>query len=141
MERRLLDLCQYRLQKAIGDLETAEQNLQNNKVSQSIDRSYYAMFHAVRALLALSKLDSKNHSGVISFFNRHYIKPGKIEPDYSKMLADAFEIRNDSDYDDFYIAAREDAQVQLENAKKFLQRTREYIETVIKKEEAGEKQE
>lgn len=56
------------------------------------------------------------------------------------MLSNAFDIRNDSDYDDFYIAPREDAQIQLENAKKFLKRIREYIETVIKKEKTGEKQ-
>lgn len=32
------------------------------------------------------------------------------------MLADAFDIRNESDYNDFYIAAREDAQIQLDRA-------------------------
>jgi uncharacterized protein (UPF0332 family) len=56
------------------------------------------------------------------------------------MLSNAFDIRNDSDYDDFYIAPREDALIQLENAKKFLKRIREYIETVINKEKTGEKQ-
>jgi uncharacterized protein (UPF0332 family) len=140
MEKRLLDLSAYRLEKAADDLDTADLMFKNNKLSQSINRSYYSMFHAVRALLALSVLDSKKHTGVISFFNKHYIKPGKIEPEYSKMLSNAFDIRNDSDYDDFYIAPREDAQIQLENAKKFLKRIREYIETVINKEKTGEKQ-
>ena len=92
------------------------------------------MFHAARSLLALDKFDSKKHTGVISFFNQHYIKTGKIEPEYSKMLTAAFKIRNKCDYNDFYIAAREDAQIQLENAKKFLKRLEEYIETVINKE-------
>lgn len=140
MEKRLLDLSAYRLEKAADDLDTADLMFKNNKLSQSINRSYYSMFHAVRALLALAILDSKKHSGVISFFNTHYIKPGKIEPEYSKMLSNAFDIRNDSDYDDFYIAPREDALIQLENAKKFLKRIREYIEIVINKEKAGEKQ-
>jgi len=135
MEERLLNLSKYRLEKAKGDLETAELNLKGNKFSQSINRSYYSMFHAARALLALNKLDSKKHTGVISLFNLHHIKTGKIEPEFSRMLADAFEIRNESDYDDFYIAVREDAKNQLENAKKFLQRIEEYIETVVNKEE------
>jgi uncharacterized protein (UPF0332 family) len=122
------------LEKAKEDLETAGSNFNDNKLSQSINRSYYAMFHAARSLLALDKFDSKKHTGVISFFNQHYIKTGKIEPEYSKMLTAAFKIRNKCDYNDFYIAAREDAQIQLENAKKFLKRLEEYIETVINKE-------
>lgn len=134
MEKKQLDLSAYRLEKARDDLETAEINLKENKLSQSINRSYYAMFHAARSLLALDKFDSKKHTGVISFFNQHYIKTGKIEPEYSKMLTAAFKIRNKSDYNDFYIAAREDAQIQLENAKKFLKRLEEYIETAINKE-------
>jgi uncharacterized protein (UPF0332 family) len=76
MEKRLLDLSAYRLEKAADDLDTAGLMFKNNKLSQSINRSYYSMFHAVRALLALSVLDSKKHTGVISFFNKHYIKPG-----------------------------------------------------------------
>lgn len=122
------------MEKAKEDLETAGSNFNDNKLSQSINRSYYAMFHAARSLLALDKFDSKKHTGVISFFNQHYIKTGKIEPEYSKMLTAAFKIRNKCDYNDFYIAAREDAQIQLENAKKFLKRLEEYIETVINKE-------
>jgi len=135
MEKRQLDLSNYRLDKAKGDLETAELNLKNNKLSQSINRSYYSMFHATRALLALDRLDSKKHTGVISLFNQNYIKPGKIELEFSRMLFDAFEIRNESDYNDFYIAVKEDAQSQFENAKKFLKRIQEYIESVVTKEE------
>jgi uncharacterized protein (UPF0332 family) len=139
MEKKQLDLSAYRLEKAKDDLETAGSNLKNNKFSQSINRSYYAMFHAVRALPVLDSFDSKKHTGVISFFNQYYIKTGKIEAGYSRMLTAAFKIRNKSDYNDFYIVAKEDAQIQLENAKKFLKRIREFIETVIKKE--GEEEE
>ena len=138
MERRQLELSNYRLEKAKGDLETAELNLKNNKLSQSINRSYYSMFHAARALLALDRLDSKKHTGVISLFNQNYIKPGKIEIELSRMLFDAFEIRNESDYNDFYIAVKEDAQIQLENAKKSLKRIQEYIESLDNKEEEVE---
>jgi len=135
MEKRQLDLSNYRLDKAKDDVETAELNLKNNKLCQSINRSYYSMFHAARALLAVDKLDSQKHTGVISLFNQHYIKPGKIEHEFSRMLFDAFEIRNESDYNDFYIAVKKDAHIQLENAKKFLKRIQKYIETVTNKED------
>jgi len=142
MERTQIDLSNYRLGKAQDDLGTAEENLEKNRISQSINRSYYAIFHATRALLALDKLDSRKHSGVISFFNQHYIKTGKIEWEFYRILSSAFDIRKESDYNDFYIALREDAQLQLENARKFLDRIQEYIKNVShegKNEETKEK--
>jgi uncharacterized protein (UPF0332 family) len=128
MENRILALSKYRMEKAIDDLETSEIMFQNNKFSQSVNRSYYAMFHAVRALLALRRFDSKKHSGIISYFNQHYVKTGEIEKEYSKFLTAAFKLRTDSDYNDFYIVSKEDAMTQLENAKKFTQRIKQYIE-------------
>lgn len=127
MENRLLDLSNYRMEKAKEDLEASELMFKNEKFSQSINRSYYAIFHAVRALLALSKFDSQKHSGIISYFNQNFIKTGKIEIEFSKMLTSAFKIRSDSDYKDFYIVTQEDAEIQLENAKKFLKRIQEYL--------------
>lgn len=132
MEKRQLDLCRYRLDKAKDDLGVSKENLENKRFSQSINRSYYSMFHAVRALLALEKYDSKKHSGVISYFAQHYVKTGKIEPEYSKMLTNAFKIRNNCDYDDFYIAAYEDANKQAENANKFIKKVEEHIDVVLK---------
>ncbi len=41
-----------------------------------------AIFHAVRALLALDKFDSQKHSGIISYFNQKFIKTGKIEVEF-----------------------------------------------------------
>lgn len=127
MENRLSDLSNYRFEKAKEDLEASELMLKNGKLSQSINRSYYAIFHAVRALLALDKFDSQKHSGIISYFNQNYIKTGKIETEFSKILTAAFKIRSDSDYKDFYVVTQEDAELQLENAKKFLKRIKEYL--------------
>jgi len=134
MEKRQLDLCRYRLDKAKDDFGVAKSNLENKNFSQSINRSYYSMFHAVRALLALEKYDSRKHSGIISYFAHNFIKTGIIEPEYSKMLTNAFKIRNECDYDDFYIAAYQDAKMQFENAGKFIARIEKYIEEYLKRQ-------
>ena len=130
MDKRQLDLSHYRMEKAKADLTISKLNLENRGFSQSINRSYYSMFHAVRALLALEKYDSKKHSGIISHFNQYYIKPKYIEPEYFKILTKAFQIRKDCDYDDFYIATSEDAKVQYDNAVKFVKRIEEYIKSI-----------
>ena len=62
------DLIQYRLNKAKEDLNSSESMLRNNYFAQSLNRSYYAIFHSARSLLATVDLDSKKHSGIISLF-------------------------------------------------------------------------
>lgn len=131
MDDRLKELAKYRIEKAEAELETAGIMIDNDKYPQSINRSYYAMFHAVRALLALDKFDSRKHSGIIAYFNQNYVKPGNIEVEYSKMLTSAFKIRSDSDYKDFYVVSRTDAEFQFGNAKKFIKRIKELLKNIL----------
>lgn len=121
------DLSRHRLERARDDLESARLLSENNKFSQSINRSYYSIFHSTRALLALEKLDARKHSGVISYFNKHFVKTGKIEKEYSKILMDAQDFRNDCDYDDFFVVSKEEAEAQITWATKFLNRIEQYI--------------
>ena len=46
------------------------------RYSSAVNRAYYAIFHALRAVTALDGFDSGKHSGVIAYFNRDYIKNG-----------------------------------------------------------------
>jgi len=86
------------------------------------------MFHAARALMTFERQDSKTHSGVISYFNQHYIKTGRIEIELGQAFAHAEKIRIHSDYNDFFIVSRPQAQVQLDDAKRFLRRIEEIID-------------
>ena len=81
-----MDLAKYRLARAKEDLETAVDNLKNGKYRASVNRSYYAVFHSIRAITALNHFDSSKHSGVIAFFNQHYVKPGVFDKELSKMI-------------------------------------------------------
>lgn len=83
-------------------------------------------------MLALIGFDSKKHSGVIAEFQRSFVKTGIFEREYSKIIMSASEIRNASDYDDYYIASKEEAYIQLINAKKLYGRVCDYINSVIK---------
>lgn len=127
MENKKKTLSDYRLHKAKEDLDTAEIMLANQKPAQSVNRSYYAIFHAVRALLAFDLFDSKRHSSIIGFFNQEYIATGKISVEYYRMLAGAFDKRMKSDYNDFYIVSVEEAKKQLGNARSFINLIESYI--------------
>lgn len=70
MKQSQIDLANYRLADAKEKLMSARILLQEKHLKDSLSRSYYAMFSAVRALLALKEVDSSKHSGVISLFNQ-----------------------------------------------------------------------
>lgn len=85
------------------------------------------MFHMTRALLALDGFDSKKHSTIIGYFNQHYIASEKIDVVYNKFLSNAFQIRNQSDYNDFYVVSRNETEKQLRNAIQFNEFMTQYI--------------
>lgn len=121
------DLVQYRLENAREKLESAKLLLDAGHYKDSVGRSYYAIFTAVRAILAKDGVDFSKHAGVIAYFQKEYVKTGIFDKQYSKYLQSAFQIRNNCDYDDFFIASRQDAEEQYENAVSMLQVIREYL--------------
>lgn len=124
---RLDDLVRYRLDSAKERLDSAKILLEAEQYKDSIGRSYYAIFTAVRAVLAKDEVDFSKHAGVISYFQREYIKTGIFEKKFSKYLQEAFQIRNNCDYDDFYIVFKDDAVEQLARAEEFYQVVRQYL--------------
>jgi hypothetical protein len=122
-------LANARIQQAKECLQGAEGELAAGLFKNSANRSYYCIFHAMRAVLALENFDSKKHSGIISAFRQKYIKTGILPTELSDIVGDAFKVRNDSDYEDFYIISKDDVAVQIENAKTFLATVEDYIST------------
>jgi uncharacterized protein (UPF0332 family) len=82
-------------------------------------------------VLAFDQFDSKKHSGIIAYFNHNFISTGVFDKEYSKILMGAEKIRNKSDYNDFYIASKADAEQQVMNAEKFIKTMEEYINNII----------
>lgn len=128
MDDKIQALSDYRLEKSKQDLETAKINFEHNMLTQSINRSYYAAFHALRALLAYDCFDSKKHSSILGYFNKNYIANKKIEQEYYRIIASAFDIRTKSDYQDFYIVGKDETKKQLINAEKFINMIENYID-------------
>ena len=109
-------------------LEASKLLLDNGNYKDSIGRSYYAIFTTVRALLAIEGVDFSKHAGVISYFQKAYIKTGIFDIKFSKYINQAFQIRNNTDYVDFFIVSREDAKEQYERAVEFYGEIKAYLE-------------
>lgn len=122
------DLIKYRLESAQDKMISAKLLLESGQYKDSIGRSYYAIFTAIRAVLASRQVDFSKHAGVIAYFQKEYIKTEIFDKKYSKYLQQAFQIRNSCDYDDFYIVSKQDAQEQYDRAMELLLVISKYIE-------------
>lgn len=127
MEGSIKELSAYRYSKALEDITASEVMLKESLYKISINRSYYAIFHAMRAITALSGYDSSKHSGIIAYFNQNIVKTGDIDKEASKIVKKASFLREKSDYEDFYIASKQEAEEQLKDAKIFLSKVDEYL--------------
>ena len=103
MEGSLVDLSKYRLSTAKSDLNAAKVLYSAKEFRGAVNRSYYAIFHALRAVLAMDDFDSSKHSGIIAYFNQHYIKTEVFDKSVSKLVSAAFRLKEKADYQDFYI--------------------------------------
>ena len=128
MEGSVKDLSKYRLARAREDLETAKANYRNGSFRASVNRSYYAIFHALRAIAALDHFDSGKHSGIIAFINMKYVKTGVFDRGFSKAVDGAFRLREKADYDDFYVVAASDAEEQIKKADIILTEVEAHLE-------------
>jgi len=72
------NLIRWRLEKADRTYQEGLILFAENMLSGAVNRFYYAAFHAMRAVLATEGYDASKHSGVISLFNKHFVRPGYI---------------------------------------------------------------
>ena len=115
-------LALYRLQQAEESLDEASYLFTGNKSPRSvINRIYYAMFYSVLALLIFEEYSSSKHSGVLSYFNRQFIKKGLIGKELGRALNKAFDMRLRVDY-------REQVEITSEQVEPFFVLARNFID-------------
>ncbi len=120
LDQKVIDLSEHRFKKAQSLLKQAEYLLKNQMYDGSINRSYYAIFNAIRSLLSLVKLDSKKHSGTLSLFDRYFVKTAIFDKHFSEIAHTVFDSRQDFDYEDFSIPSEAEALSQFQNAQQLI---------------------
>ena len=128
MESSLRELAMYRMERTFEMLIAAEDNLKIGQYKTSLNRSYYAIFHAMRAANIIKGFDSSKHSGVIAFFNKEYLKENIIDRKMSPIIKNSSFFREKSDYDDFFIASRQDAEEQYQKAEELYEEVKAFLE-------------
>jgi uncharacterized protein (UPF0332 family) len=117
---KIQHLIAYRLEQARESLVAAEGMLALGVDRSAVNRTYYAMFYAVLALLASRKLETSKHTGVLSRFDLYYSKPAVLPRELSVWLHDAFTQRNKADYAEEFTLTRAAIDELLSHAREFV---------------------
>ena len=123
------DLACYRMEIAKDDLKCAKSMFDENHYRFANNRAYYAIFHAVSAIHALDGKAYRKHKDAISNFNKNYIKTEVFPREFGHQIAEAEEIRHASDYDDFYMASKDETARLIRTADMLIVLIQEYMKS------------
>lgn len=123
-DKEVIDLM---LKKAEEKLKTARIDFDNERYDDSISRAYYAVFHAVSAVLLSRGLHYSAHSQVIGNFNKEFVKTGIFPQSFTKILQRLFEERQIGDYDIESGITKSDAEQNLIDAAKVIDAVKNHL--------------
>ena len=120
----------YRLARAKEEYETANLLFRENKLLAANNRAYYSIFYAIRAILAMDKVDFKRHKDVLAYFNKNYVKTEIFPRQMGRRVIMASKVREDSDYDEKYEPSSEATTLQIETCKELIELVEKYLDNL-----------
>jgi len=119
------------LEKAADAIENAEYNLKGGFFSVTANRTYYACYYCMIALLYTQDVYAKTHQGARAKFLELFIKTSIFSIEISDSIAMLFEYRQEADYDlDENITEAEAANL-IRKADDFYQLVKEYFKKIV----------
>ena len=113
-------VVQMGIEKAYRTMEEAEIMIQHEHWGAAAGRMYYAVFHAVNALLIHDNHRIKSHKGAYTQFCLHYVASGKFPKASGNPYRQLEIMREESDYNCFYDVTPEDLHSKLAPAKELI---------------------
>ena len=92
----------YRIESAHKTFNAAKILAENGFWNSVVNRLYYSIFYAVNALLVANEIITKSHSATKSQFSLHFVKTGKFDKKYGKLLSELFDWRQKGDYENIF---------------------------------------
>lgn len=79
--------------------------------------------------MALEPIAFKRHKDTLAYFNKNYIHTEVFPKDIGRKIAKLEVIRHKSDYDDFYIAGKDEAVQQISTAQEVTALAEKYLKS------------
>ncbi len=127
MSENLNELVKYRIQQAYETIAEVEFQIDNNYLNTAVTRIYYGMFYVLLALALKNSFKTSKHQQLIGWFNKEFVKSGKVDTRLGSIIHKAYEDRTDSDYGIFIEFEKEEVQNKLEEMKEFISKIEKLI--------------
>lgn len=117
----------YRVARAEATLEAASLLLQKNLLHDTVNRLYYACFHAVTALLLTESMHSSKHKGVRSLLDKHWVRTKRLPLPMGRFYRQLFDLRHDADYEDLIDFNQSEVETWFRQATEFVAEVKKRI--------------
>lgn len=126
-ENNRKDLIIHNTNKAISTQKEVEFLIKNKYYALALNRIYYGMFYIISAIAIKDGFSTSNHSQIIGWFNKNYVKENKVDRTIGRMIYRAFEQRMKSDYNILHKFTNEDAIIGSNDLKEVIKSVSELI--------------
>lgn len=92
-----------------------------SKWSGAANRLYYAVFHAINALLLHDGHSVNTHNGSHALFSLYYIKTGLLPLEYGRLYNQLQTMREESDYNCVYEVQPDELKGRIEPARRLIE--------------------
>ena len=97
------------------------------KWETAANRLYYALFHAMSALLISDGYHVKSHRGILAMFGEHFIRTEIFAKEDGSLLSDLVIMRDNADYNCFFEADEEKLSPYIEPTRLLIQKIKQFI--------------
>jgi len=118
-----IDLCKYRIEKSKKLISDATKLFDAASYESSVNRSYYAILTAAKALLVLRGIEPETHDGVKTMLSKEFIRTGLLPKEFGETFRGIYARRIDSDYGDYI-------EIGIDESAESLKRAYEFVEKV-----------
>ncbi len=108
-------------------LAAADKLLGAGLCPDAASRTYYAAFHAARALLFSAGVEPRSHRAVHSLLSQHFVRTGLLPAEHAKHLVQLEAVRSAGDYDTAFALGPDDIRPEIEKARRFLEAARHVL--------------
>ena len=128
-EEERIVLVKYEYEKALKFYAQAEKNAEFMMWDVVANRLYYAVFHAISALLVKDQHKVSTHKGAVLLFGLYYVKTGIFSDEDGRLYSQLQTIREKSDYNCVWEASMDDVKPMMPLTKHLMEKVKERLST------------
>lgn len=122
--RILVELELEKADKTFSQVEVLQREMYWDTLA---NRLYYALFHAVSALLINDQHEVGSHKGAAIRFHQYYVKTGVFSDEEGSFYSQMETLREKSDYNCFFNVTEVDIVSKVDKVSLFIEKIKQYI--------------